>query len=305
MAKEEVQTGKRLKISEAQKNMFAAVVGASIVLGASLVLGVYFLKMIRFNAKVISEKNDAVEGYSKAIETIGVCKKPRFKVYSDEELSRCAPNDIPVSDVPDSLRSKVMVDLAQNADLESVGRTGIYVCMDDNTGEQLSYQTLLRRFENATTDEDRERNFQIFAMCSALRVVPDALPAAKNDLALMASLDKIFKISGWEPETLAPGDLEETAIEGLGAIGVNIEAETNAPTVVRILQNMEKSIREIGIQNATIEWKDGQLVFTAKAIAYYTEVAGLHEGIETVTGKGEVTKELNGESEEGTENENL
>ena len=303
MAKKELQIGKRLKISEAQKNMFAAVVGASVALGASLVLGVYFLKMIRFNAKVISEKDDAIEGYSDAIETIGVCKKPRFGVYSQNELTSCSPNDIAVSDVSGSLRAKVMVDMAQNESLESVGRTGISVCTDDNTGGQLSYETLLRRYENSTTDEDKETNFKIFAMCSALRTVPDALPAAKNDLALMASLDKIFKLSNWEPETLSPGDPEEATLAGLGAIGVNITAETDVPTVIRILQNIEKSIREIGIQNASIEWTNGQLQFNAKATAYYTEVAGLHEGIETVTGRGIVTKALNGE--EGIEDEDI
>ena len=95
MAKE-LQIGKRMKISEAQRNMFGAVVGASIALGMSLVLSVYFLKMIRFNAKVIAEKDDAIEGYSEAIRVIGVCKEPRGKVYSDNELSStsCTPNDI-------------------------------------------------------------------------------------------------------------------------------------------------------------------------------------------------------------------
>lgn len=297
MAKE-LQIGKRLKISEAQKNMFGAVVGASVALGASLVLGVYFLKMIRFNAKVISEKDDAIEGYSDAIETIGVCKKPRFGTYSNNELNSCAPNEIAVSDVPNSLRSKVMVDMAQNENLESVGRTGIAVCTDTDTGEKLSYETLLRRFENATTEEDKEKNFKIFAMCSALRTVPDALPAAKNELALMASLDKIFKLSNWEPEVLSPGDPEESTLTGLNAIGVNITAETDVPTVIRILQNMEKSIREINVDNASIEWSGGQLQFNAKATAYYTKVAGLHEGIETVTGKGAVTKVLNEEAED-------
>lgn len=301
MAKQQLEIGKRLKISEAQKNMFGAVIGASIALGVSLVLGVYFARLIKFNAKVISEKDDAIEGYSEAITTIGVCKKPRFgKTYSNNELNSCYPNEISVAggDVSGSLREKVMVEMAQNADLESVGRSGLSVCSDSSTGEKFSYETLMKRFENSTTDEDRKMNFQIFAMCSALRTVPDALPAAKNELAFMASLDKIFKMSNWEPESISPGDSEESNISGLGAFGVNINAETDVETVVRVLQNIERSIREVNIKSANMEWTNGRLNFTAKATAYYAESAGIQEGITQVRGDGTVIKNLTVGSDE-------
>ncbi|MBQ8996836.1 hypothetical protein IJ095_02300 [Candidatus Saccharibacteria bacterium] len=283
--------GKRLKISRAQSNMLGAVAGAAIVLGASLVLGVYFLKYIRFNAAVISAKDDAIEGYSNAIRDYGVCKKPRGKIYSSSELKNCVPDDVRVGEVSGTLRYNVMVTMAQNQDLESVARNGLSVCVDSNTGEKYSYDTLYSRYENSTNEKDKALNLEIFGLCSSLRAIPDALPGAKNELALMASLDKIFKLSGWEPDSMSPGGDAESEIEGLGAIGVNLSVNTNSTTTIRVLQNIEKSIREINIETASIEWSSGdQLEVNASATAYYTEEAMLQEGLVTVKGTGKITK---------------
>lgn len=295
-----VAVGKRLKIDKAQQNMLGAVAGAAIALGACLVLGVYFAKYIRFNAAVISAKDDAIQGYSDAIKNIGVCKKPRGKVYSNSELKNCEPDEIKVGDVPDTLRYNVMVEMAQNEDLDSVGRTGLSICVDAETGERYSYDELYEHYEYATNDKTKAMYLEIFGMCSALRTIPDALPSAKNELALMASLDQIFKISGWEPESLSPGGDEESTIEGLGAIGVNLSIQSDAVTTARVLRNIEKSIREFNINTVSVEWSSGQLDFNANATAYYTEVAGLDEGLVTVDGKGRVSKALTTD-EEGEE----
>lgn len=279
----------KLKISKAQKYMLGAVAGASLVLGVCLVLSVYFLKLIKFDGKVIGAKDDAIKGYSDTIKDIGVCRRPRKKLYSDEEIKNCVPDSLNVDDVPNTLRANVLSDMASNENLETVGRSGIGVCVDSVTGEALSYEALLKRYENSTSS-NQERNFQIFTMCSALRTIPDALPAAKNELALMASVDKIFKISGWEPDSIMPGGDAESLLPGLGAIGLNLTLETNLQTTMRVLQNIERSIREINIERATVEWSGGELDVHASATAYYTDIAGLEEGLVTVSGNGSVRK---------------
>lgn len=294
MAKE---TNKRIKMSKAQQNMLMAVGGAAVMLGICLVAGVYFLKYIRFNAAVIGAKDDAIQGYSDAIKTIGVCKAPRGKVYKDSELASCTPDELTVSDVPNTLRYSVTVDMASNEDLESVARNGMSVCTNSATGEKWTYDELLEKYEMATTDKAKEENFEIFVSCSALRAIPDALPSAKNELALLASLDKIFKVSGFSPESLAPGGEIESNIEGLGAIGVNITLESDSVTGMRVLRNIEKSIREIGVNTANVEWSNGGLDIEAQATAYYTEPQEIEEGMITVTGEGKVTKKQGGEDE--------
>lgn len=290
MAKD-LEIGKRLKISKAQSSMLGAVAVASIVLGASLVLGVYFLKQIRFNSAVVAAKEEAIQGYSNAIRDYGVCKQPHRKIYTEKELKQCNPNEIRVSDVSGTLRSNVMVNMAQNEALESVARNGLSVCVDSSTGEKYSYDQLYARYENATDPDEKATRLEIFGLCSSLRAIPDALPAAKNELALMASLDKIFKLSGWEPDSMSPGGDGTTEIPGLGAINVNLSVHTYNTTTVKVLQNLEKSIREININTASIEWSAGnQLNINASATAYYTEPGTLNEGLMTVKGNGKVTK---------------
>lgn len=290
MAKQ-IEIGKRLKISKAQSNMLAAVAGASIILGMSLVLGVYFLKYIRYNAAVVSAKDDAIQSYSNAIRDYGVCKKPRGRTYSDRELKQCEPNEIRANDVPNTLRYNVMVTMAQNEDLESVARDGLSVCVDPNTNENYTYEQLYSRYENATDAETKAANLEIFGLCSSLRAIPDALPATKNELALMASLDKIFKLSSWVPDSMSPGGDGESTIQGLGAISVNLSVHTYSNVTIKVLQNLEKSIREININTASIEWSAGdQLNLNANATAYYTEPGTLNEGLVTVKGNGKITK---------------
>ncbi len=294
---EEVTSGKRIKISKAQQNMLVAVGTASVVLGICLVLSVYFLKYIRFNIAVIEAKDEAIEGYSGAIENIGVCKKPRGATYSNSELNSCSPNDVSVDDVVGSLRYGVMVDMARNQDLESVARGGLTVCLDASTGEKMSYDKLYEKYENATTDEDKVKYLEIFGMCSALRAIPDALPASNNPLALMASLDKIFRLSGWMPESLAPGSDIESGVEGLGAIGLNLSMQTNTTTAYKVLRNIEKSIRDVELVSASLEFSNGALNLNGSAMAFYTQKAGLVEGLVTVNGEGLVTKTVSEEEE--------
>ena len=289
--------GKRLKIDKAKQNMLAAVAGASFALGACLVLGVYFLKYIRFDAAIVSAKNEAIQGYSDTIKNVGVCKAPRGKTYSATELESCSPNEIRPSEVSNSLRYKTIVTMAQNKALESVGRNSLQVCMNTATGEKKTYEELYEEYEYASESE-KSLYFGIFSMCSALRTIPDALPSAKNELALGSSLDKIFNESSFEPDTISPGGEKDSELTGVGAIGVSLAVKASNATVMSVIYNIERSIREIAIDTATIEWVgENQISLNASATAYYTGVAGLEDGIITVKGDGKVSKSLGGAEE--------
>ena len=283
--------GKRIKIDKAKQNMLLAVAGASFILGISLVFAVYFLRYIRFNSKVISEKNVAIQGYSDAIRDIGICRKPSGKVYNGSELSGCDPNDPDLlNSVVGSLRYDVITNLSQNEALESVGRTGLPICYDSSSGKKVSLDSLLERYRYATTDVAKENYLNMIGMCSALRVIPDALPSSPNQLALGASLNKIFQLSHYEPDGITPGETGESDLPGIGAIGVNLQVESGAETTMKVLDSLEKSIREINIRTARIEQSNSQLRLEASATAYYTEPATVNENIETVFGDGRVMK---------------
>ncbi len=291
MAKETaLSIGKRLKISKAQKNMLGAILAASMTLGVCLVFAIYLVKYITFNTKVVEEKDKAIEGYSKTIENLGVCLRPKGGVYSSTELNYCKPNGIKADEVEDSLRYALLVRMAQNEDLESVGRDTVETCKDETTGNKITYEEWNTKIKDAENNAElREYYTKMLGMCSALRVIPDALPAYKNELALMASLDEIFEQSNWKPESLSPGEVVETEIEGLGAIEVNLTVEANGDTTQKVLSNIEKSIRDFEINSATITWSGAQLDLSARATAYFTEQQGLVEGTKTVKGDGKVT----------------
>ncbi len=306
MAKKEsaLSIGKRLKISKAQQNMLGAVLAASMILGVCLVLAIYLIKYINFNVKVVEEKEKAVQGYSDLIKELGVCSSPSGRVYSGAELSRCAPNSVSLTEVKGTFRQRILEEMAQNTDLESVGRDTVESCYDNESGEgserkKYSYEYWNLLIENTEdNDELREYYTKMLGMCSALRVIPDALPAFSNDLALMASLDKVFEESGWKPESLSPGDITTTDIEGVGAIEINLMVEANGDITQKVLANIEKSIRDFEINSATITWNGSQLNLSARATAYYTERQGLVEETETVKGDLKTTTTEDVEEEE-------
>lgn len=121
-------------------------------------------------------------------------------------------------------------------------------------------------------------------ICSALRVIPDALPSNVNEEALLASLNKIFILSNWDPETISPGGTAKVDEKnGLGVIPVNLSIEADTAKAFRVLNNMEKSIRTFDVTTANIEWsgKDG-FTLNAQANSYYVEPMTLKEEIKTV-----------------------
>ena len=279
MAKE-IAIGKRAKISEAQQYMIMSVFGASLFLGVAISLTSHFISRISFNTKVIMAEEAAIVEYSNAIKNTGICKKPRGSIYSDTELRQCNPDAIQVSEIPDTLRANILQKLAANEALNSVTKEDGVGCRNAETGRQYTYKEINTIYEAARTAFDLQAASQLIKSCSALRIIPDALPSYKNEEALLASLNKLFILSDWEPENLSPSGNTESASFGqnLNAISVALSVESSSDTTMRVLNNIERSIREFDIKRATIEWGGSDsLVLNAQATAYYTDVSTISE----------------------------
>lgn len=279
----EIAIGKRARISKAQQYTILAVVGAGIFLGVAIALVQHFTNQISFNAKVIGEEDKVIATYSDAIKSIGVCKKPAGNTYTDEELKKCNPDSINVSEVPNTLRSNILVGMAKNKALSSVPKESNSSCINTLTGKPYTYdemQNLLRIASAEGTSDEINTASELIQSCSALRVIPDALPAFKNEEALLSSLNKIFILSNWEPESLSPtGSYGSVAIgNNLSAFSVRLSVESDAATTRGVLSNIERSIREFNVERATIEWGGtNTLVLQAQATAYYTSPSALVE----------------------------
>ena len=131
---------------------------------------------------------------------------------------------------------------------------------------------------------------QLIKSCSALRVIPDALPAFKNEEALLASLNKLFIVSGWNPNTISPSGSESASemLAGLNTLTVSLSVETDSSTTMNVLNNIERSIREFDIEKATIEWgSNNTLQLEAQATAYYMNETKITETTQTITAEGE------------------
>ncbi len=284
MAKE-VAVGKRAKISEAQQNMLLAVLGAALFLGAALSLVSHFIKRISFNIEVIATQEQSIKAYSDVIKTTGVCMSPKGSVYSNDELEKCDPDAIEVSQIPGTLRANILENLAANEALNSVKKEDDNSCKNPATEKPYTYKELSKVYEEARGGTQLAAASQLIKSCSALRVIPDTLPAFKNEEALLASLNKLFNVSGWQPESLSPSGTTaaSTLAPGLNTISVNLSVETNTGTTLNVLNNIERSIREFDIGRATIQWgSNNSLQLQAQATAYYVDESSIVESTKII-----------------------
>lgn len=286
MAKE-IALSKKLKISQAQQYMMLAVFGASAFLGVAISLVSIFIRQISFNTKVIMEEEKSIADYSHLIEDVGICKKPSAgsgKIYSSQDLENCKPDSIETDEVSGSLRANILEKLASNEALNSVPKKDNPDCEDPN-GNQYTYNDLMSLYKNARGAEELAAANQRIKTCSALRVIPDALPAFKNEEALLASLNQLFNISDWEPESISPSgevSLSELA-SGLNTISVNLSIEADSDKTMDILRNIERSIREFNINTASIQWGgNSSLEVRAEASAYYMDESHILESNKSI-----------------------
>ena len=290
MAKEVAFT-KIAKISQAQQYMILSVLGASIFLGIGISLTVHFIQQIAYNAKVIAAEEESQVAYSNFIKDTGTCQKPKGSVYSEDELKRCNPNTIEISQVDGTLRYNILQNLAANNALNSVPKDYGSECHNDATDKNYTFKELNDMYNDANDANSRQAALSRIKVCSALRVVPDALPAFRNEEALLASLNRIFNLSNWTPESLSPSGGSSTTTgslpSGVNAMDVNLSIEADTGTTMNVLHNIERSIREFNIDRATIEWSAGnKLTLQGKASAYYMDESIVSESSKTISTGG-------------------
>jgi hypothetical protein len=276
--KSEDKGDKRTKISQAQQLMVFAVLGASIFLGAAIAVIVHSINKISFSANVIAVEDQSITSLSDAIKNIGICPKPSGKVYNDDELKKCSPNSVNITNVPNTLRSNILENIASNKALASVPNENNDSCINPATGKNYTYKELESNYSKAESDEQIASAVGLIKSCSSLRVIPDALPAFKNEEALLASVDKIFGLSNATLESLSPTDETDGAPFGtnLYTISINLSLEGGTDTIHRLLNNLEFSIRNFNIDRATIDWSsNGSIDFRATASAYYMNSSSL------------------------------
>ena len=233
-----------------------------------------------YSVRHFHRNTEAISEYDQTLRNVGICvDSDNNGRLNDAELESCDPNATSLADVEGSLRYNVLVTMAENDYLESVARQRTENCYDD-LGNRIDFDEL---YEESTNELDKQRYLQSAKICSALRVVPDALPAQKNTEALMASLNQIFILTGWDPDRLAPlEDVIDSEIEGVATIPVQLRVEGPSETVLTALNNVERSIREFDILTATVEWTSQGLSLQGDANAFYLETGMELEETETL-----------------------
>jgi len=179
--------------------------------------------------------------------------------------------------------------MAANMALNSVPKESTFECLNNDTGRNYTYAEMNKLYNDAKTTSELVYASNLIQSCSALRVIPDALPAYQNEEALLSSLNKRFLISGWVPDSLSPsGSSGKSEFgENLYEISVRLSVESNTATTVTFLDNIERSIREFNITRATIEWgSNDTLILNAQATAYYTTPTTIEEASKTIESAG-------------------
>ena len=114
------------------------------------------------------------------------------------------------------------------------------------------------------------------------------MPSFKNEEALLASLNQLFNLSGWAPQSLSPSGNGQVSnlSPSLNAIDISVSVEADTGLTTRVLDNIERSIREFDISNANIEWKNNSLTLHARASAYYMKPSSITETTTTLSAGG-------------------
>jgi len=153
--------------------------------------------------------------------------------------------------------SKRVNELSDNGALEVVARTRSADCAG------LSISSL----DANSSVEDVELN----RTCTALRVIPDALPSQMNDEATLASLNWLLLwsdpsividgISGTDVEGVTLTDKDGSTKEGssLKPTGAAVSINDGSAKVHKALDTIENSIRNFDIASATISWAGGTM----------------------------------------------
>lgn len=177
-----------------------------------------------------------------------------------------------VQGVLDELSSNVS-ELSKNERLEVVARERSDTCKNVN-------------LDLISNSDEGIENIELTRTCSALRVIPDALPSVYNEDSIMMSMIGLLRRSngnqgvntesvngGAEVSTEESGNEED--LSNVFMVGTSISLEDDSSKVKNAMSTIEGSIRNYDIQSATITWSDGKLKLNALYASYYSKAASI------------------------------
>lgn len=246
-----VAFGKWAKIDKAQRNMFLAVCGTSVILGVTIVSIIYFAKVIAFNGKLIGEKDVVIKDYK-----------------SIQESLKKISNDV------DAMRT--------NENLEAVSRTRAADCMKLTT-------KLDEEGEDSIEISDIELARICTSLRVIPDAIPskenlEATLASLNQLLLWSDgAIQIEGISGADVDDAILYDENGTAVTTtLKPIGASLSIDDTTERVRRALDTIENSIRNYDIASASITFSGDST--TAESIelhstfrAYYSDAVSIEK----------------------------
>ena len=143
--------------------------------------------------------------------------------------------------------SAKVTEMSQSERLEAVARSRSTDCTDQ----------ILKGLADADNIDDVE----LARTCTALRVIPDALPSKQNLEATLASMNQLLNWSnnGAGIESISGADVGATAMSDdltVSSIGASISLSDEAKNVRNSLDIIERSIRNFDIVSTNISWVD-------------------------------------------------
>jgi hypothetical protein len=240
---------KRLKITKAQRTMFIAVCLASIALGVTFVISIYFIKVIGFQGKLLTQKGYVVDALKQ----------------DQTNLSNLASQ---------------ISGLTKNENLESVARTRTVTDCSGFYGVDMS-------LEGIKTEEELEkvrRCSSLRVIPDAMPATSQKISLDDVDTTTRVQLDLIMDRAGVDlsADSDSGVTVEETGYSGSsessisGSIlepynmleaSVNIDGDWNK--MKSFLSTVDRTIRNFDLQQATIEIPEDGSAFTFSG-SYYT-----------------------------------
>ncbi len=190
-----------------------------------------------------------------AVGVVYLCKVIAFNAKVITEKNTIIDNYKKIQTNLESVSSRVN-ELSDNGALEVVARTRSSDCAGRSIGS----------LDANSTVEDVE----LSRTCTALRVIPDALPSQMNDEATLASLNWLLL---WSDPSIVIDGISGTDVEGvtmtdkdgqssgatLQPTGAAVSINDGSAKVHKALDTIESSIRNFDIASATISWAGGTM----------------------------------------------
>jgi hypothetical protein len=184
-------------------------------------------------------------------------------------------------------------DLRNDEKLEVVSRKRANDC--------LSLSNLL------SAEEEKIDDIELARVCTALRVIPDAIPSKENVEATLASLNQLLLwsdgairiegLSGADVENSSSSDSSSDSSTGssLQSIGASLSLNDTAARVHKALDTIEKSIRNYDIASASISFSGDStdsdtIELSATFRAYYSNSVNIEKKTKTVCADKKSTK---------------